>query len=122
MTTERPAPRNKFVPRFVCCIYRGQMHLFEGRDPGKKYICSPKRNRHLHLPHKYVAGLVAQGKAEWVGNGQHCAISKEESPVEWHKVLGLTGVGNARVAAMQMLRGGEQRFPRMVVGGLVSPR
>jgi hypothetical protein len=107
----------------VCCIVRTQMALFDRRDPEKHCRCSVKPPRaHFHLPHAYVVQLVSEGKAEWVGMGERCAVNKLAAPVEWHKVAGIAGTGNARLAAMQLLRGGEQRFPYMLQAGLVSPR
>lgn len=58
---------------------------------------------------------------QWAGESKRIAFELPP-PKQWEKVKGLVGRGNAYVAGMQMRNGGEKRFPRMVEGGLVSPR
>lgn len=120
MLSPRPAKRTH--PKWICYVdsYDAE-HLKEfSLQPGAR--CESQAHR--HYKRNKLMRMIDAGMVIWVGDQQKVATPnpKYGGPVEWHKVKGIAGEGNSYVAAMQMLSGGEQRFPRFLVGGLVSPK
>lgn len=113
-THPRFPPRPISDKRIVCIIsatQRGQ--LPEGPCTGQ--------HNHAHYTRNRVAKLINEGRMQWDGESKRVAYWPVR-PVEWRKVKGQTGRPGSFVGAMQLKRGGEKRYPRMVPGGLVSPR
>ena len=114
----RPKPRTE--PKRVCVLDSFDAKTFECSHDTADYRCND--NTHPHFRQNHIQLLVEAKYVKRIGSFGKAVVIVEQRPGEWHKVKGIAGKDRAWFAAMQMRRGGELRIPRMVCGGLVSPR